>query len=272
MNKEERKYQILSIFLVVVIIAVAVFLIVPKYFQDEPEGESDLIDFSNSAWIEESVEARVGFFEKDFFISSAFSYNVRSNRMILTYATQKSVDDVRQHYLLLPEAELVGRNDETSLNIAAEGADHKARIYNYYSPISRVIELELILDSEASREIIRLLEEEFPSSELEDIPGIQDFPRGEIFGGYVRYRYDELDEFAYPFQPIYSRAYFLDGSEAEFFAALEAMNSSYPDFRYDQTQDVYYYRIEESILSISYFSTDVGEQIISISIQFEVSP
>jgi hypothetical protein len=235
------------------------------------EEDGARIDFSNSAWIEKYVEERVGVFDEDFFLSTAFSYNTRSNRMILTYATQKSVDEVRDHYLLLPGAEQAGRNDETSLNISAAGPDHSVRIYNYYSPISRVVELELTLESISAEKIITDLEEAYPAGELEDINEIQPFTRGDIFGGYVRYRYDELDEYAYPYLPIYSRAYLFEGTEEDFLNDLEAMNSAYPDYRYDETQDVYYYRISGKIISLSYFMTDSGEEIVSISIQEEGS-
>ena len=49
------------------------------------------------------------------------------------------------------------------------------------------------------------------------------------------------------------------------------MNRAFPDYRYDETQDVYYYRIGGKIISVSYFVTDSGEQIVSISIQEEGS-
>ncbi len=40
--------------------------------------------------------------------------------MIVTYASQKSVEEARDHYSALPGAEQIGRNDETSLSIAAD--------------------------------------------------------------------------------------------------------------------------------------------------------
>ena len=267
MEKKENHFKILSIILVIATISIIGFVILPKYFQQTPEENVETIDFSSAAWIENIMEEHVGFFEKDFFLISAFSYNPRSNRMIVTYATQMSVAEVRDHYLALAGAEEIGRNDETSLNITAQANGQDLRIYNYYSPVSRVIELELILDSVQATQVIDQLGEAIPTSELAGISEIQDFMIGEIFGGYVRYRYDELDEYTYPLTPIFSQAYLYPGSEEDFDKALAALNKTYTDFKYDQTQNTYYYKIGEQIISVSYFVTDLNEKIVSIGIQ-----
>ena len=212
MEKKEKQFKILSIILMIAIISIIGFVIVPKYFQKTPEEKVEIIDFSSSKWIENFIEDQVGFYEKDFFLGSAFSYNPRSNRMIVTYSTQKGVSEIRDHYLSLPGAEQIGRNDETSLDITAQIEGQDLRIYNYYSPISRVIELELILDPVQAAQIIDKLGEAIPTSELTEISEIQDFLMGEIFGGYVRYRYDALDEYTYPYIPIFSQAYLYPGS------------------------------------------------------------
>ena len=192
--------------------------------------------------------------------------------MIVTYATQKSVSEVRDHYLALPGAEQVGRNDETSLNITARIEGQDLRIYNYYySPISRVIELELILDSVSAEQIILQLEDETPAQELEKIGEIQGFMAGDIFGGYVRYRYDELDEYAYPYIPIFSQAYLYPGVEEDFDSAITALNIEYSNYKYDQTQNTYYYKINKKIISINHFVTDLNEQVVSLSIQIGVN-
>ncbi len=267
MEKKENQFKILAILLVIAIISIIGLVIVPKYFQKTPEETVEIIDFSSSIWIENIMEDQVGFFEKDFFLNSAFSYNPRSNRMIVTYATQKSVSEVRDHYLALAGAEQAGRNDETSLNITAQIEDQDLRIYNYYSPISRVIELGLTLDSVSAEQIILQLEDEFPAQELEKIDDIQEFMAGDIFGGYVRYRYDELDEYTYPYIPIFSRAYIHSGVEEDFDSAITALNKEYSNYKYDQTQNTYYYKINNQIISINHFVTDLNEQIVSLSIQ-----
>jgi len=125
MEKKENQFKILAILLVIAIISIIGLVIVPKYLQQTQEETVEIIDFSSSSWIENIMEDQVSFFEKDFFLNSAFSYNPRSNRILVTYATQKSVSEVRDHYLALPGAEQTGRNDETSLNITAqiEGQD-----------------------------------------------------------------------------------------------------------------------------------------------------
>jgi hypothetical protein len=267
MEKKENQFKILSILLVIATISIIGFVIVPKYFQKTPEETVEIIDFSSSIWIENILEDQVGFFEKDFFLNSAFSYNPRSNRMIVTYATQKSVSEVRDHYLALPGAEQAGRNDETSLNITAQIEGQDLRIYNYYSPISRVVELELTLDSVSAEQIILQLEDEFPAQELDKIGEIQGFVAGDIFGGYVRYRYDELDEYTYPNIPIFSRAYHHPGVEEDFDSVITALNKEYSNYKYDQTQDTYYYKINNQIISINHFVTDLNEQVVSLSIQ-----
>ena len=48
------------------------------------------------------------------------------------------------------------------------------------------------------------------SLEFEELVG------GEVFGGYVRYDYDQFDGFAHPYVPIFSRAYFFDGTQEDF--------------------------------------------------------
>jgi len=267
MEKKENQFKILAILLVIAIISIFGLVIVPKYFQKTPEETVEIIDFSSAAWIENIMEDQVGFFEKDFFLNSAFSYNPRSNRMLVTYATQKSVSEVRDHYLALPGAKQTGRNDETSLNITAQIEGQDLRIYNYYSPITRVIELELTLNSVSVEQIILQLEEEIPTQELEKIGEIQEFMVGDIFGGYVRYRYDELDEYAYPYIPIFSRAYLYPGVEEDFDSAITALNKEYSNYKYDQTQNTYYYKINNQIISINLFVTDLKEQVVSLGIQ-----
>ncbi len=68
------------------------------------------------------------------------------------------------------------------------------KLINYYSSISRVFELELVLDPEKAELVIAQLEGAFPAQELAQINEIQEIIKGDLFGGYVRYRYDELDE------------------------------------------------------------------------------
>ncbi len=267
MNKDQRKYLILSILLLAAIVAIVGFVIIPRYLPGTAEQGSELIDFTDSAWIEQYVEANVGIYASDFFVNSAFTYNLRSNKMIVTYATQKSVEEVRDHYLTLPGAVLSGRNDETSLNIKADLEGGDLRIYNYYSPISRVIEIELVLPLEEAQVVINQLVDIFPDQELEGISGFNDLISGEIFGGYVRYRYDELDEYNYPNIPIYSRAYLYTGSEDDFHESIEALRKIYPDFRHDETRGADYFRIENQIVSVSLFTTDLEETVVLISLQ-----
>ena len=109
--------------------------------------------------------------------------------------------------------------------------------------------------------------DEFPAQELEKIDDIQKFMAGDIFGGYVRYRYDELDEYTYPYIPIFSRAYIHSGVEEDFDSAITALNKEYSNYKYDQTQNTYYYKINNQIISINHFVTDLNEQVVSLSIQ-----
>jgi len=254
--------------LIVGIVAVVIFLIVPKFFPAISDQGNEKIDFSNSVWIEQYVEKNIGeLFGKDFLLSSAFSYNLRSNKMIVTYASQKSVDEIRDYYLTLPRAEQIGRNDETSLDISAESNGQELRIYNYYSSISRVIEVELTLDAVNAEQVISELERGFPVNEVENISEIKDLVSGEKFGGYVRYHYDNFDGFAHPYIPIYSRAYVYDGTKDDFDSTIVALNEAFTNNKYDETQNTNYYKVNGQIISLSFFTTDSNEEIVSISVQ-----
>lgn len=266
-NSENQKYKILTILLVVAIAVIFIFAIIPNYFQKTPGNAIEKIDFSNSAWIEQYVEENVGLFGKDFYVGTAFSYNIRSNKMIATYASQNTVEEARKYYLTLPGAELSGRNDETSLNVTAEIDGQGLRIYNYYSSISRVFELEITLDEDKAEQVISQLEMAFPAEEVAKIKGIENLVSGRVFGGYVRYDYDSFSGFAHPYIPIFSRAYLYDGSADEFERVINTLNEAYPEHNYDDTQKANYYMINGRIITLVNFETDSNESIVSISIQ-----
>jgi hypothetical protein len=266
-NKDNKKYTIFSIVLFFAIVAIIIFVIIPKYAPVTPEKIVEKIDFTNSTWIEQYVDKSVGLFGKDFFQNTAFSYNKRSNKMVVTYASKKSVEEARNFYLALPEARETGRNDETSLNITAEKDGQIVQAYNYYSPIARVFELELTLDAINASKVKNQLEESFPVDELGKISEIKSLISGETFGGYVRYRYDNLDEYAYPNIPIFSRAYVYNGTEEDFNRTINELNEAYPTNKFDETQNTHYYQINGNIVSISSFVTDAYENIVSVGIQ-----
>jgi len=257
-------YQILSVLMIVGIGILVVDVIIPKYTPRTPERMIKEIDFSNSQWIEEYAENTIGLYGKDFLVNTAFTYNIRSHKMIVTYASQNSVEETREYYLTLPGAELTGRNDETSLNIIIQENDQTARIYNYYSAVSRVFELELTLPPALAEQAIDQLAVAFPSI---DNPELQQLIAGEVFGGYVRYRYDRLDEIYFPDVPIFSRAYLFTGDESDFQAVITAMTATYPDYWYNESQDTHHFRIDDQILSLGDFLTDAGESVVSIAIQ-----
>lgn len=266
-GRESPIYKIISIAMIIGIVILVVDVIIPKYANPAPEKILEEIDFSSSDWIEQYVENRVGIFGKDFYVSTAFTYNIRANKMVLTYASQNSVEEAREYYLTLPGAELTGRNDQTSLNIIAEDEGQELRVYNYFSQVSRVFELELTLTQEQADLVISQLEEEFPEEEILKIPEIQDLIAGKVFGGYVRYRYDRLDQYSSPYVPIFSRAYFYPGSEEDFLKVVEEIKASYPDYRYNQSQNTHHFRNGGQNLFLSFFITDAGESVVSISLQ-----
>jgi hypothetical protein len=270
-NSKNQKYKNLTLILVVAIAAVFIFAIIPNYFPGRPGNSVEKIDFTNSAWIEQYIEENIGLFGKDFYVNTAFSYNIRSNKMIATYASQNTVEEAREHYLTLPGAEQFGRNDETSLNVVAEIDGQDLRVYNYYSSISRVFELEITLDEGRAEQVISQLEMAFPAEKLAKINGIENLVSGEVFGGYVRYHYDSFSGFAHPYVPIFSRAYFYEGSEDDFNNIINALNEAYPENLYDDTQNANYYKINGQIVSLVYLVTDSNENIVSISIQDEPS-
>ena len=266
---ENNKYKVLSVILIFAIAAIIIFVIIPKYSQATPDKIAEKIDFSYSSWIEQYVEENGGIFGKDFFLSTAFSYNFRSNKMLATYASQKSIEEARDYYLALPGAEQTGRNDETSLDITAENNGQKLRVYNYFSQVSRVFEMDLTPDRSKAEQVISQLEEAFPEDDVAKISEIKDLVSGETFGGYVRYEYDNLDDFSYPNIPIFSRAYIYDGTEDDYNRTIDDLNEQYPTNKYDETQNSNYYKINDQIVSLSYFITDDNENIVSISVQDE---
>ncbi len=268
-EEADKRYKFLVLFLILAITAVILFLIIPQYWPAAPDKEVEAIDFSNSAWLEAYVEENAGLFGKDFFLNSAFSYNPRSHKMIVTYASKKSVEEARAHYLTLPGAEESGENDETSLNISAEEDGRQVRIYNYFSPVSRVFELALTADTAEAERIISGLQEAFPAAEVAAISELTDLVAGDVFGGYVRYHYDNLDDFAHPHIPIYSQAYLYDGGQDAYQRTIERLNEAYPDNKYDETQNTHYYKINGHIVSVSFLVTDAQETIVSISVQKE---
>lgn len=266
-NKDKIIYTILSIMVLFAIVAMVIFVIIPKYSPMTPKRIVHRINFSNSSWIEQYLDKSVGLFGLDFYLETAFSYNLRSNKMVASYASTKSVEEARTYYLALPGARETGRNDETSLDITAEKDGQVVRAYNYYSPIARVFKLELTLDDADAENVINQLEKAFPIEELTNIAEIKDILSGENFGGYVRYRYDNLDEYAYPNIPIFSRAFLFDGTEDDFHRIVIELNEAYPTYKFDETQNTHYYQINESIVSLSFLLTDSNEKIVSIGIQ-----
>jgi hypothetical protein len=266
-----KKYTIISIALIVVIIVIIIIVIIPKYLPATPDKYIEKIDFSKSAWIEKYVDKSVGLFGIDFFQSTAFSYTPDSNKMVVTYASQKSVAEARDYYLTLPGAKESGRNDDTSLNITAEIDGQTLQAYNYYSSVARVFELKLALNETNAEIVISQLEKAFPVEELAKIPEIKDIVSGELYGGYVRYLYDNLDEFNYANIPIFSRAYLYEGNKDDFTKTINAMNEAYPVNKYDDTQGTYYYQINGHIVTLTNFVTDSNENIVSVGIQNMVS-
>ncbi len=266
---ENNKYKVLSVLLIFAIVAIIIFVIIPKFSQATPDKIVEKIDFSNSAWIEQYVDNNGGIYGKDFFLSTAFSYNIRSNKMIVTYASQKSIEEARDYYLALPGAEQTGRNDETSLDITAENNGQKLRVYNYFSQVSRVFELDLTPDTSRAEQIISQLKKAFPADEVAKISEIKDLVSGEVFGGYVRYQYDNLDDFAYPYVPIYSQAYIYDGTVDDYNRTVDVLKEVYLNNKYDETQNTNHFKIDGQIVSVSFFITDDNENIVSISVQKE---
>jgi hypothetical protein len=269
--KENRIYQIISILLIIGIVVLVLDVIVPRYSKPTPQKIIKEIDFSNPDWIEQYAERSIGVFGEDFFINTAFTYNVRSNKMIVTYASQNSVDEIREFYAALPGAELNERNDETSLNLTVMDQGQSVRIYNYFSPVSRVIELEINLEPDRAQLVISQLEEAFPDQVLAAVPELLEITSGDVFGGYVRYSYDELDPYTNPYLPIFSRGYYFSGTEEDFLELISALGAAHGEYRYDETQDTHYFRIQGWILSLGHFQTDSGETIASITIQADPS-
>jgi hypothetical protein len=266
-NKSNKRYAIISIILIGVIIAIVAFVIIPKYLPKSPDAILKKIDFSNSDWIGQYVDKSIGLFGNDFYLGTAFSYTPDSNKMVVTYASQKSVDEARNYYLSLPGAKESGRNDEGTMNVTAEVNGQNVKINNYFSSVARVFELDLDLTDTNAEKVISQLEKAFPVDVLTNIPEIQDIVSGEAYGGYVRYQFDNLDEYTYANIPIFSRAYLYNGTQEDFAQIIDAMNEAYPMNKYDETQGTYYYQINEYIVALTNFVTDSNENVVSVGIQ-----
>ena len=77
--------------------------------------------------------------------------------------------------------------------------DHTILVLSTFIPrFPESLNWNLYLDPQQAERIIDQLEGTFPAEEIDQINEIEDLIKGDVFGGYVRYRYDQLDEFNHP--------------------------------------------------------------------------
>lgn len=153
------------------------------------------------------------------------------------------------------------------MNITADVNGQNVKVNNYFSAVARVFELDLDLSETDAEKVISQLDKAFPVEVLTNIPEIQDIVSGKAYGGYVRYQYDNLDEYTFANIPIFSRAYIYDGTKENFAQTINALNEAYPMNKYDETQGTYYYQINGYIVTLSNFVTNSNENVVSVGIQ-----
>lgn len=218
-------------------------------------------DVSSSRWLDDYVQKVLPAYGLDFTLSSAFSYQESGGKIVFLYATTASVADVRAHYVEEYAAVEDGRNDETALSLTIPLKEGTARVVNYYSPVSRVVEFELTLTAAEAARLAEPVEEAFPQETLEDLLAETGLTAQGAEGSYVRYTYDELSPYYRMGVPIFSRA--VAGDEADLAAAFAALEGRYDQTTYDEQQSTHYVQLEHGILALS----PVDGNRVSVSLQ-----
>ena len=218
-------------------------------------------DVTSSAWLDGYFAKVLPAYAMDFPLSSAFSYRESGGKAVLLYATTATVEDIRAYYISEYAAAEDGRNDDTALALSVPLKEGTARVVNYYSPVSRVVELELTLTAEEAQRLAAPVEEAFPNAELSALIAPTGLATEGSTGSYVRYTYDELSPYYHQNTPIFSRA--VGGDAAALDAALAELSSRYAQTAADEAGTTHYVQTEHGVLSLS----PVDGERVSVSLQ-----
>lgn len=225
------------------------------------------IDFSSSAWLDAYMEEALPAYGRDFTQSAAFSYSGGAGKFVLLYASEAGVEEIRDHYKTSHAAREQGRNDGTALDLALELEGGTARIVNYFSPVSRVVEQELRPEPELVQRVREQLEAAYPQAAAEAALEGTGLTDGQVYGGYVRYTYDALDPYFDQGAPIFSRAYVDSGEEGDYQAALDLLKGRFARSSYVEAENATYFQLEEGVLSLSRFENGEQKQIVTVNLQ-----
>lgn len=225
------------------------------------------IDISTSAWLDAYMEQTLSAYGRDFTQSAAFSYSGEEGKFVLLYATKAGVGELRDYYVAEYAAQESGRNDDTALDLTVELEEATARIVNYYSPVSRVVEQELRPAAALVGRVREQVEAAFPQTAAEQALEGTGLLDGQVYGGYVRYTYDDLDPYFEQGAPIFSRAFLDPLGERGYQAALEGLRDRYPQHSYVEAENATYFQMEQGVLSLSRFTNGEQKEIVSISLQ-----
>lgn len=261
-KKEKRPIPYRAIVLCLIAVAAAVCI-----WKAALPREPARLDLSTSAWLDDYMEQVATPYKKDFTQSAAFSYQSEGGKIVLLYASMAEVGETRDFYKETYSAVERGRNDETALDLTMVLEDGDLALINYFSPVSRVFEMELRLKEEKWTTIATQVEEAFPTEAVETLLGETGLTDGAIHGGYVRYTYDDLDRYVKKGIPVFSRAYTYEKPQAEFLSVVDSLKKQYTQYSHDETQDAHYFVTADGVMAISLIPGEGEKQLVTVALQ-----
>jgi hypothetical protein len=203
----------------------------------------------------------------DFIESAGFSVQPAGGKIVMLYASEKPVSEVRDYYKKQRNAIENGRNDDTALNLEMDTDAGRAKLVNYYSGVCQVYEMTLYLNKDMADRYGNLLEKSIPEQSIRKALKGTELGTGKKYGEYVRYLYDDMDEYFKKDKPIFGCAFRFGEDEASFQRELLEMKTNFPQNSYDKDQKTTYLQLENGIMGIS-FQDGIGSgKTISVSIQ-----
>ena len=263
-------WAILCIVLALAILGVFFFALLPKLTAApataSPENPAETgIDFSDSAWLDAYMAGTAGLYGMDFADESALSCGAETGMILYTYASGKSVEELRELYRTGLGADEYDRNDETALHLQAGTEQGKLTVTNTFSQVCRVLHLNLTLSPEELSRLSSELAAAFPETLLDSVTELSPLCSREVHGTSVRYVYDDMDGYFRKNAPIFSRAY--PGSAAEWQELRDALTARYENHISDTGAEVCYFEINGGVLALGRAGSAAGEDLITVLLQ-----
>lgn len=263
-DDSKNLYKVLCVVLgVLLCISAASFISSPSIGLES----SDRTDISNSRWLDQLMKDKTDLYGMDFIESAGFSMQPAGGKIVVLYASEKPVSDVRDYYKKQRNAIENGRNDETALNLEMDTDAGRAKLVNYYSGVCQVYEMTLYLKKDIAARYGDCLEKSIPEQSIRKALSGTELGTGKKYGEYVRYLYDDMDEYLKKDEPIYGCAFEFDKEEASFESELQKMKTSFSHNSYDKDQKTTYLQLENGVMGISLQDITGGGRTVSISIQ-----